>query len=318
MENFIKKKNLKILYFGTPDISATVLELLIKNNYNILGVVAQMDKEKDRKGRILEVPTKVIAKKYNIPVYQKEKIRLDFEFIKELKPDIILTMAYGQLIPHDLLMIPKYGCYNLHGSLLPQYRGAAPIQFALLNGDKITGVTLMEMVDKMDAGKMYYKKEIQVLDDDSYTSLKKKIAISCFEVFDEGIEDVVNKINVGEEQDESKVTFTSKIDRDLEKLNFNDDSIRINNIIRALSYEPGTYFSYKNIKFKVFKALAFTNLKIAEPGTIIKYDKQGFCIATQDGYIEILELQKPGKNIMSFKDFYNGMQHFFTVGEHVE
>ena len=143
MENFIKKKNLKILYFGTPDISATVLELLIKNNYNIIGVVAQMDKEKDRKGRILEVPTKVIAKKYNIPVYQKEKIRLDFEFIKELKPDIILTMAYGQLIPHDLLMIPKYGCYNLHGSLLPQYRGAAPIQFALLNGDKITGVTLM-------------------------------------------------------------------------------------------------------------------------------------------------------------------------------
>ncbi|MCI6789186.1 MAG: methionyl-tRNA formyltransferase [Mollicutes bacterium] len=318
MENFIKKKNLKILYFGTPDISATVLELLIKNNYNIIGVVAQMDKEKDRKGRILEVPTKVIAKKYNIPVYQKEKIRLDFEFIKELKPDIILTMAYGQLIPHDLLMIPKYGCYNLHGSLLPQYRGAAPIQFALLNGDKITGVTLMEMVDKMDAGKMYYKKEIQVLDDDNYTSLKKKIAMSCFEVFDEGIEDVVNKINVGEEQDESKVTFTSKIDRDLEKLNFNDDSSRINNIIRALSYEPGTYFSYKNIKFKVFKALAFTNLKIAEPGTIIKYDKQGFCIATQDGYIEILELQKPGKNIMSFKDFYNGMQHFFTVGEHVE
>lgn len=318
MENFIKKKNLKVLYFGTPDISATVLELLIKNNYNIIGVVAQMDKEKDRKGRILEVPTKVIAKKYNIPVYQKEKIRLDFEFIKELKPDIILTMAYGQLIPHDLLMIPKYGCYNLHGSLLPQYRGAAPIQFALLNGDKITGVTLMEMVDKMDAGKMYYKKEIQVLDDDNYTSLKKKIAMSCFEVFDEGIEDVVNKINVGEEQDESKVTFTSKIDRDLEKLNFNDDSSRINNIIRALSYEPGTYFSYKNIKFKVFKALAFTNLKIAEPGTIIKYDKQGFCIATQDGYIEILELQKPGKNIMSFKDFYNGMQHFFTVGEHVE
>ena len=176
----------------------------------------------------------------------------------------------------------------------------------------------MEMVDKMDAGKMYYKKEIQVLDDDNYTSLKKKIAMSCFEVFDEGIEDVVNKINVGEEQDESKVTFTSKIDRDLEKLNFNDDSSRINNIIRALSYEPGTYFSYKNIKFKVFKALAFTNLKIAEPGTIIKYDKQGFCIATQDGYIEILELQKPGKNIMSFKDFYNGMQHFFTVGEHVE
>lgn len=318
MENFIKKKNLKILYFGTPDISATVLELLIKNNYNIIGVVAQMDKEKDRKGRILEVPTKVIAKKYNIPVYQKEKIRLDFEFIKELRPDIILTMAYGQLIPHDLLMIPKYGCYNLHGSLLPQYRGAAPIQFALLNGDKITGVTLMEMVDKMDAGKMYYKKEIQISDDDNYTSLKKKIAISCFEVFDEGIEDVVNKINVGEEQDESQVTFTSKIDSTLEKLNFNDDSNKINNIIRALSYEPGTYFSYKNIKIKVFKALAFNNLKIAEPGTIIKYDKQGFCIATQNGYIEILELQKPGKNIMSFKDFYNGMQHFFIVGEHVE
>ncbi len=318
MEKFINKKTVRILYFGTPDISAIVLENLIKEKYNIIGVVAQVDKEHDRKGRLISVPTKVIAQKYNIPVFQKEKIRTDFEFIKDLKPDIILTMAYGQIMPHNLLMIPKYGCFNLHGSLLPKYRGAAPIQFALLNGDNETGVTLMEMVDKMDAGKMFYKKVVPIDDNDNYSSLKIKIAKCCFDVFDDGIEDVLNKKNLGIEQNEKEITFTSKINTELERLNFFEESCKIKNIIRALSYEPGTYFVYHNVKFKVFKVEDFKTSKICEPGTIIKYDKNGFCISTSDGYLSILELQKPGKNRMDFKSFYNGMQHYFKVGDKVE
>ena len=135
---------------GTPEISAYVFEKLILSGYQFVGLIAQEDQFLGRKKILTKVPTKVIAEKYNIPVYQPAKIRLDYEFVNNLKPDLILTFSYGQIIPQGLLDIPKYGCLNIHGSLLPKYRGAAPIQRAIMNGEKETGLTLMEMIDKMD------------------------------------------------------------------------------------------------------------------------------------------------------------------------
>ena len=153
-----------------PDVSEG-LENLIKNGYKIVGVVSQVDKPQGRKMVITPTPTKLIGQKYNIPVFQPVKIRDDYAFLSELKPDIILTMAYGQIIPQAVLDIPTFLPLNLHGSILPKYRGASPIQSALLNGDKSTGITLMEMVDKMDAGRMFYKKEIAISNEDNYESL---------------------------------------------------------------------------------------------------------------------------------------------------
>src|SRR5574344_1930324 len=211
MNNKIDPKKVRILWLGTPEISAIVLEKLINGGYNIIGVVASIDKPVGRKQEILPVPTKKVAIAHNIPVYQPLKIRLDYEFVKEINPDLILCMAYGQIIPQGLLDIPKFGCLNLHGSLLPKYRGAAPMQFALLNGDEKTGVTLMQMVDKMDAGKIYLKKEFSLNDEDNLDTLILKMADAAYKSIEEGLSDYINGINSGIEQDENLVTFTSKI-----------------------------------------------------------------------------------------------------------
>ena len=311
----IEKHNLKILYLGTPEISSIVLSKLIENNFNIVGVIAQPDKEKDRKGHIIPVATKQIALVHNIPVYQFDKIRNHYEEVKQLEFDIILTMAYGQIISEDILRLPRLGAYNLHGSLLPKYRGAAPIQFALLNGDKETGVTLMEMVKEMDAGKMFYKVKVPILDEDNFTTLSKKIAYACFEAFDQGIEDVINGLNKGIEQNIEEVSFTAKISNDVEMIDFNQSSEKICNIIRAISMNIGGYFIYNDEKFKVFSALPVILDGKTTPGKISKYDKNGFFVETKNGYIDIKILQKPGKKISNFKDFYNGNQKLFTVGQ---
>ena len=152
------KMDIRIVYMGTPELSAEILEGLINHGYKIAGVIAQEDKPVGRKNVIQKVPTKVVAEKYQIPVYQPHRIRLDYDFVKQINPDLIITCAYGQIVPQGLLDIPRLGCINVHGSLLPKYRGASPIQSALIHGEKETGVTIMEMIDKMDAGRMIYKK----------------------------------------------------------------------------------------------------------------------------------------------------------------
>ena len=169
------KKDYRIIYMGTPEMSAKILERLIQDDFNIVALIAQEDKPVGRKGLLEKVPTKVVAEKYNIPVFQPHRIRKEYEFVKDLKPDLILTMAYGQIIPQGLLDIPTLGCLNVHGSLLPKYRGAAPIQRAIINGETKTGVTLMEMIDKMDAGKMFAFEECEISSEDNYTSLCEKI-----------------------------------------------------------------------------------------------------------------------------------------------
>src|SRR5574344_1650696 len=311
----MNKKDLRILFLGTPEISAVVLGNLVNNGYNIVGIVAQQDKPIGRKQIVSAVPTKVVGLKYVIKVYQPVKIRLDFSFVKDINPDLILTLAYGQLIPHEMLEIPKYGCLNLHGSLLPKYRGAAPIQFALLNGDKKTGITLMEMVDKMDAGKIYLKKEVEIIDDDNYDSLVTKLEGCAYKCFDEGIQDYIDGKNKGIEQNEADATFTRKINEEDQIINFDDSAFEIHNKIRALSCNPGVYFIFHNEKIKVFKSIVQNGTY--EVGKIIKYDKNGLLIGTKNGALLITELQKPGKRILKINDFYNGNQKLFVLGENI-
>ena len=312
------KKDLKIVYLGTPKISAIVLENLIINGYNIVGIVSQVDKPQGRKMIVKPTETKLIGEKYNIPVFQPVKIRDDYAFLKELEPDIILTMAYGQIIPQAVLDIPKIMPLNLHGSILPKYRGASPIQQALLNGDKTTGITLMEMVDKMDAGKMFFKKEIAIEEDDNYESLSNKLAKLAYEVFDEGIQDLIDGKNKGEDQDESLVSFTRKIKSEESIIDFNEDSFLINNKIRAFYPDPGTYFVFNNEKIKVAKAKVIHLDHKKEPGVVIKYDKKEFIVACSKNALSIEILQKPGKKMMSHKDFYNGDQKLFCENEKIK
>ena len=188
----MKKLNeYRIVFMGTPEIAARVFENLINFGLNFVGLIAQEDKPVGRKGILEPVATKVVAQKYNIPVFQPHRIRKEYEFLYDLKPDLILTMAYGQIVPQAVLDVPPCGCLNLHGSLLPKYRGAAPIQRALINGDKTTGITLMEMIDKMDAGRMYAKEEVTI-DDDNYSSLCLKLIDAATKVVQDNLYDYFN------------------------------------------------------------------------------------------------------------------------------
>ena len=304
----MNKEKLRVIFMGTPSISAEVFEAMILDGYHFVGLIAQPDRPIGRKGELEKVPTKVVAEKYSIPVFQSLKIRKEYDFVKELKPDIIITLAYGQIVPQGLLDIPPYGCLNLHGSLLPKYRGAAPIQYALINGDKVTGMTLMEMVAAMDAGRMYAKKEVVIDEEDNSTSLFKKMAVAAKELILEALPLYIDGKLVGEEQDESKATFCPTIKPEQERLSLDLSAQEIVGWIKGLSDQPGAYFLLEGKKLKVFKAQLINNEEKDEIGKIVQADKHGLVVQLKQGQVALLEVQKEGKNRMDYKSFLNGNQ----------
>jgi methionyl-tRNA formyltransferase len=305
----MEKNNLKLVFMGTPEISAYVFEKMIEAGYHFVGLVAQPDHPVGRKGLLEKVPTKVVAEKYNIPVFQPIKIRDDFAFMDEIKPDLVITLAYGQIVPQAFLDKVPMGCLNLHGSLLPKYRGASPIQTALINNEEITGVTLMEMVKAMDAGRMYAKKEVRIEENDNSTSLFNKIKIAASELVLEALPLYIEGQLKGEEQDEKLVTFCSLIKPEQEKLDLSLTAKEIIGWIRGLSDEPGAYLYLNNLKLKIYKA-KLINSNVDHPiGEIVQADKNGLIFQAKDGQISILELQKEGKKRMDYRSFINGNQN---------
>ena len=305
----MNKSEIKLLFMGTPSIAAEVLKTVIDEGYNVIGVIAQPDRPVGRKGLLEKVPTKIIAEEHNIPVYQPLKIRREYEFVKELKPDIILTIAYGQIVPEGLLDIPRFGCLNLHGSLLPKYRGAAPIQYALINNEEVSGMTLMEMIDKMDAGRMYAKEEVIIDEDDNSTSLFIKMGVAASKLVKEALPKYLNGELKGEIQDENLVSFCPSIKPEQEKLDLSLSIKEINGWIRGLSDVPGAYLYLDDLKFKIYKAKVINDLVSKEIGEIIKADKNGLILQCKDGQLSLLEVQKEGKKRMDYKSFVNGNQN---------
>ena len=305
----MEKKDLNLLFMGTPEISAYVFEQMILDGYHFVGLVAQPDHPVGRKGIVEKVPTKVIAEKYNIPVFQPIKIRKDFSFMDNLKVDLVITLAYGQIVPQGFLDIPRFGCLNLHGSLLPKLRGASPVQTALINNEKVTGVTLMEMVKAMDAGRMYAKKEVVISEDDNATSLFTKIKIAASELVLEALPLYIKGELKGEPQNENEVTFCSLIKPEQEKLNLELSAEQIVGWIRGLADEPGAYLYFNDLKLKIYKAKIINNNVDHRVGEIVKADKNGLVFQAKDGQIAILELQKEGKKRMDYRSFINGNQN---------
>ena len=305
----MNKSEIRLLFMGTPEISAKVLRTVINEGYNVIGVIAQPDRPVGRKGILEKVPTKVVAEEFNIPVFQPVKIRKEYEFVKELKPDLILTIAYGQIVPQGLLDVPQYGCLNLHGSLLPRYRGAAPIQYALINNDKVSGMTLMEMIDKMDAGKMYAKEEVIIDEEDNCTSLFEKMGDAACRLVINALPKYLNGELYGEVQDESLVSFCPTIKPEQEKIDLELNVKEINGWIRGLSDAPGAYLYLDDQKLKIYKARVINDIVQGEIGQIIKADKGGLILQCKGGQLSILELQKEGKKRMDFKSFINGNQN---------
>lgn len=296
---------MKIIFMGTPNFAVPSLEAL-NEKYEVVLVVSQPAKPEGRKGILKNPPVALKALELGIQLFQPEHIKNEYEYFKNIKADMIVTAAYGQFIPTKILNLYKK-CINVHGSLLPHHRGGAPIQRAIINGDKKTGVTIMEMVKKMDAGRMYASSEIPILDSDNNSSLFEKLAIIGKNLLMENIEDIYNGKNEGIMQNEEEATISPNIAPEEEKINFNIDARKVFNLIRGLSDEPGAYCEYNGQRIKIYNASIEKNDSDAAPGTIINI-KKSLIVKCKTDAISILELQIPGKKRMNVKDFLNGQK----------
>lgn len=307
-------KDLKVVFMGSPSFSVPVLEELNKN-VNVVGVVTAPDAYVGRKKVLTMCPVKEKAISLGLKVYSPIKLRSDYEFIKELNPDMIITCAYGQILCEEILNIPKLGCFNLHGSLLPKYRGGAPIHYALLNGDEKTGITLMYMDKGMDSGDMIAKEEIIIEENDNIESLTNKLSIIASKMIIKYLPSLIDGTNNREKQDSSKVTFSPIITREDEHLDFNVTAKEIFNRYRMLSPNPLPNIKIDGIEYKIAECkIVDASGKVS---TVVNKDKNSFTIMAKDKGIMVSKIKPIGKNIMNVRDFFNGY-HEEIIGKEVK
>ena len=299
---------------GTPDFAVPILETLIQNT-NVVLVVSQPDKKVGRKQILTKTPIHEVADKYGISVFQPEKIKNDYERILEVKPDIIITCAYGQIIPKVLLDLPRLGCINVHASLLPKLRGGAPIHKAIINGYDKTGITIMYMDKGMDTGDMIEKAEVKIEDNDTAESLHDKLSAISVPLLMKTLHSIINGTNKREKQNDADATYAYNVSREEEHVSFNKSSKEIFNQIRGLNSWPGAYAVLDGKNIKLWSCVINNKKYDQAPGTIINLDKNGLEVTTTDGSVLIKELQLPGKKKMDIKDFINGNKKADYVGK---
>lgn len=307
-------KSLKVIFMGTPSFSVPALEQLIEKT-NVILVVSQPDREKDRKGNIIPTPTKKIAQDNNIEVYQPSKIKEEYEKIISLNPDIIITCAYGQIIPEEILNCPKYGCINIHGSLLPKLRGGAPIHHAIINGDKKTGITIMYMSKSMDSGDIISQESLDILDNDNLDILYEKMSILGANLLIKTLPSIINGTNQRIKQNNDNVTFGYNITKEEEKIDFSKNSKDVYNQIRGLSSVPGAYCLLNDKRLKVYQSEITNKKSTSQYGKIIDIDKTGIYVNTKDFVIKLIDIKLEGKKRCLVKDFINGIKVDEYIGK---
>ena len=302
----------RIVFMGTASFSLAVLKMLIEEDYNIVGVVTQPDRYVGRK-KVLTMPdVKVEALKYDIPVIQPARIKEDYQAIVDLKPDLIITAAYGQIVPQAVLDIPRLGCINVHASLLPLYRGGAPVHQAIIDGQEKTGVTIMYMVKKMDAGDMIAQKETPILEEDTVGILYDRLSDLGAELLKETLPDILKGTNQRISQDENLVTYAPTLSREDERLDWNMSARQVYNKVRGTNPWPGSYTTYQGKTVKIWAGQvhqcenAMKHHVHQDNGTIVKIFKDAIGVKVNDGVYLITELQLEGKKRMSVKDYLNG------------
>ena len=299
-------KDIKVVFMGTPSFAVPVLEKLIEN-YNVIMVVCQPDRAKDKKGNIIYPPVKELALKNNIEVYQPLKLSSEYEHIIEKNPDIIITCAYGQILPSSLLDYPKYGCINVHGSLLPRLRGGAPIHHAIINGDKETGITIMYMDKKMDAGDIISQKSLEIKNTDNLDSIYSSLSILGSELLIETLPSIINGTNIRIKQNENEVTFGYNISKEDELINFNDLAINIFNKVRGLCSIPGASCYYNGKRLKIYEVEVTNKLSKDIPGKIVEVNKDSIVVTTKDYLIKIKDIKLEGKKRCMVSEYLNGI-----------
>ena len=310
---------MRIVFMGTPDFSVPTLEKIIEAGHEVIGVVTQPDRAKGRGKKVLYPPVKEKALEHGLSVYQPRRAR-EPEFIEQMRqltPDVMVVVAFGQILTKELMDIPKYGCVNVHASLLPKYRGAAPIQWAVIRGEQVSGVTTMQMDVGLDTGDMLLKAEVPLAEDETGGSLHDKLSILGGDLLIETLRGLEAGTISPEKQDDSQTgEYARMLDKALGKIDFTMSAADIERLIRGLNPWPSAYIFYKGKTMKLWRAKVLEDTaegRNGVPGQIISVDKNGFTVQTGDGALQILELQMEGKKRMDAGAFLRGCQ--MTVGE---
>ncbi len=307
----------KIIFMGTPDFSVPVLKRIIDEGYEVIAVVTQPDRPVGRKRVLTPPPVKVEAVKQGIPVYQPEKIREkeELEKIIRLKPDLVVTAAFGQILPNELLEAPKFGCINVHASLLPELRGGAPIHYSILQGKEKTGITIMYMAEKLDAGDILTQAELIIEEEDNVGTMHDKLSKVGADLLAETLPKLLNGELSPIKQDEEKATFAPNIKRSAEKIDWSKTGEAIYNHVRGLNPWPVAYTLLNGSVLKIWQTKKITGKAQADPGTIIEVVEEGMIVATgNETAILITELQPSGKKKMPAKDYLLGAGSFIKAG----
>ncbi|WP_425381034.1 methionyl-tRNA formyltransferase [Spiroplasma endosymbiont of Polydrusus pterygomalis] len=310
-------KKIKILFMGSSFFSENILKTLLttmKNEIKVVAVVCQPDRKIGRKQDIVVLPIKQLAKAHNITIFQPEKIIDSLNDLQLLNIDVILTCAYGQFLPKAILNLPKNKCLNIHASLLPQLRGGAPIQWAIINGLVTTGITLMKMISKMDAGAIYLQGKVAISNDDTYTSLVNKLIILAQDMLIKNLLKIINNEIKEQEQDENKVTFGLNIKRSDEKINWNLSAQLISCHVRGLYNKPIAYTTLNNNIYKIHQVAISEQISDPLPGTIVAINKLGIIVATKTNNIIIKVIQPAGKKEIIAACYYGSKSNPIKVG----
>lgn len=307
-------KPLNIIFAGTPDFAARHLQALINSHHNVIAVYTQPDRPAGRGKKLTASPVKELALAHNIPVYQPGSLRKEpaQQQLAALNADIMVVVAYGLILPKVVLDTPRLGCINVHGSILPRWRGAAPIQRALWAGDKKTGVTIMQMDVGLDTGDMLLKTYLSIEDDDTSASLYEKLAQQGPDALLQALEGLANGTLAAEKQDEALANYAEKLSKEEARLDWTKSATQLWQEVRAFNPWPVSYFEHQGNTIKVWQTQVSTTSSNAAPGTIISASKKGIEVATGDGVITLLSMQLPGKKPLSVADILNARGEWFT------
>lgn len=305
---------MRIIFMGTPEFSVGTLEALAAAGHDVCLAVTQPDKPKGRGKEMQPTPVKAAAQKLGIPVYQPRRI-WEPECVEELRKyhaDVMVVIAFGQILPKEILELTPYGCINVHASLLPKYRGAAPIQWSIIEGERVTGVTTMQMDEGLDTGDMIMKTEIPIAADETGDSLHDKLAQAGARLCVETLEAVKNGTAVFEKQGESPTAYARMLDKKMGNIDWQEPAVRIERLVRGLNSWPGTYTHWDGKVMKIWRAAAEPGRAAdgengtAAPGTVVDVEKDSFAVQTGDGLLRVYELQIPGKKRMETGAFLRG------------
>lgn len=313
-------ESLKIIFAGTPEFAAGHLAVLLKTNHQVVGVLTPPDKPAGRGNKLTPSPVKLLAQQHQIPIFQPTTLKKEenHQWIKDQNADLMVVVAYGFILPKAVLEIPRLGCLNVHGSLLPRWRGAAPIQRSIWAGDAEAGVTIMQMDEGLDTGDMLYKAACPITAEDTSATLYKKLALIGPDALIHTLDLLTSQQCIAEKQDDSLANYAEKLSKEEAHIDWRLPAEQIERCIRAFNPWPMSYFIVQEQLIKVWKANVIAEAHNEKPGTILEANKNGICIATGNGKLNITQLQPPGKKAMGAQDLLNSRRDWFNLGQLID